>query len=600
MSRRATSGWAAAVAVIGLGALTGCLPAANSADDTPQCATTADCNATAGEVCDVGVCWGDPPAGRFAAVVAPPAGQRGTLVKTAIPDVTITADGTLGGNGDQALSLDPAVTVAGVVTIPCPAGVAACAGALPLAGQLRFTRPAAFPGGPRLSESAEVAADGSYQVALARPRVGVTDTYAVTFTPSSTPLGPNQPSPAMLLAPVAVDLELTRDDMPPGGDPVVRDLAFDPASQKVMTGQIVRALPDSPVAGWQVVAEVLATSGLGARQVVSTTAITDDAGAFALRLPNGPALVDVLVSPPPSASADHRPSVRVRDVVVGDSIGAIDVPVLGVPEQVSIEVRGTDTAGATIAVDGATVVVRLEHALGGGRALSLETRTTTVNGTASLTLFPVWAGNSLPYSIDVLPAPGSDLAARYDTAVTFDGSALTIALPRRIPVVGRVVDFRGLPVIGASVTAAVATATLCTLSSDDSRIALAMAPAQVTTDTKGEFTVFVDGDLAGTRLTYDVTVRPSDGDPHPTWMFPSIAPAADTRAELTLPDAAWTRGLVLGASQGPVAGASVSIYELLDEAPTCVSSLGGPGLAVVRGRGEADELGTAVVVLPRP
>lgn len=60
------------------------------------------------------------------------------------------------------------------------------------------------------------------------------------------------------------------------------------------------------------------------------------------------------------------------------------------------------------------------------------------------------------------------------------------------------------------------------------------------------------------------------------------------------------RGLILSADHGPVAHAAVTIYEQLDDSAGCVSAFGSTGVAVVRGRGEADDVGTAAVVLPRP
>ena len=45
--------------------------AAPGPDDRPACTSVADCNGVAGEVCDEGVCWGDPPIGSFAAVLSP-------------------------------------------------------------------------------------------------------------------------------------------------------------------------------------------------------------------------------------------------------------------------------------------------------------------------------------------------------------------------------------------------------------------------------------------------------------------------------------------------------------------------------------------------
>jgi hypothetical protein len=137
----------------------------------------------------------------------------------------------------------------------------------------------------------------------------------------------------------------------------------------------------------------------------------------------------------------------------------------------------------------------------------------------------------------VLPPSGDPLAARYDQALVpteMSGGALAVTLPRRVALAGKLKDHDGRPVEGATVSAAVSTASLCVLSSAASRIALGQAPAQATTNHKGEFTLFVDDELAGTPISYDVTVRPASGDPRPEWMFTERDPQAS--AELLLPD----------------------------------------------------------------
>jgi hypothetical protein len=120
-------------------AFAGCLPATDSPEEIVECEATDDCNSGAGEICDLGVCWGDPPAGRYAAVVTPPSELRRSLVKTAIAELTMEPDGTLGNGVDHALILAEGVTVRGRISIPCPATVT-CTGRYPLAGTLRFAQ----------------------------------------------------------------------------------------------------------------------------------------------------------------------------------------------------------------------------------------------------------------------------------------------------------------------------------------------------------------------------------------------------------------------------------------------------------------------------
>lgn len=580
-------------------AFAGCLPATDSPEEIVECEATDDCNSGAGEICDLGVCWGDPPAGRYAAVVTPPSELRRSLVKTAIAELTMEPDGTLGNGVDHALILAEGVTVRGRISIPCPATVT-CTGRYPLAGTLRFAQAAAFPGGPRLIESDDVGADGLFDVVVQRPRAGAPITFMMTFTPSVVAANASARIAAEFLAPLAAEVKFDVDDVDADTGEIAFDLDADPYAQRTVRGAIARPVIDGTIDGWRVAAEVVTNPVLGSRQQVSTLAITDENGEFELRLAPDVDVVDLVVAPPAAADPDHWPSVRLRDRVVTATVPVIDIPSMGAPSLASVVVTGVDGSGATVDVAGATVLVQLTQPAGSGRELAIETRLTTVAGRASLPLFGTADGAPLRYRVDVLPPSGDPLASRYDQALVpteLSGGALAVTLPRRVALAGKLKDHDGRPVEGATVSAAVSTASLCVLSSAASRIALGQAPAQATTNHKGEFTLFVDDELAGTPISYDVTVRPASGDPRPEWMFTERDPQAS--AELLLPDGAHLRGLVLAADQGPVVQAALTVYEQVDDVPTCVSALGTGGVAVVRGRGESDDQGSAAVVLPR-
>ena len=577
-------------------AFAGCLPATDSREDIVECEATDDCNAGAGEICDLGVCWGDPPAGRYAAVVTPPAELRKRLVKTAIPELTMDADGTLGNGIDHALIFAEGVTVRGRVSIPCPTGLV-CTGRYALAGTVRFAQAAAFPGGPRLVESDDVGADGLFEVVVQRPRAGTPITFTMTFTPSVVAANATARIAAEFLAPIAAEVKFDVDDIDADTGEIAFDVDADPYNQRTLRGVIARPVVDGSLDGWRVAAEVVTNPVLGSRQVVSTLTITDEEGAFELRLAPDVDVIDLVVAPPSSADPDHWPSVRLRDRVVTATVPVIDIPSMGQPSVASVAVTAVDGSGATVDVAGATVLVQLTQAAGSGRELAIETRLTTVGGRASLPLFGTADGAPLRYRVDVLPPTGDPLASRFDQALVPVDGPLEVTLPRRVAMAGKLKDHDGRPVEGATVSAAVSTASLCVLSSAASRIALGQAPTQATTNHKGEFTLFVDRELAGTAISYDVTVRPASGDPRPEWTFTERDPQAS--ADLLLPDGAHLRGLVLAADQGPVVQAALTVYEQIDDVPTCVSALGAGGVAVVRGRGESDDQGSAAVVLPR-
>ena len=69
-----------ALAFASLSLLVGCVDVA--VGPQPQCKRQSDCDP--GEACQEGVCWGNPPAGMFAATLGPPSG-RTDLVPVEIP-----------------------------------------------------------------------------------------------------------------------------------------------------------------------------------------------------------------------------------------------------------------------------------------------------------------------------------------------------------------------------------------------------------------------------------------------------------------------------------------------------------------------------------
>jgi len=578
----------------------GCLPAPDSTPEVVECETTSDCNTGAGEICDVGVCWGNPPAGDFSAILVPPPGLAPDGVMTGVPGLVLGADGWIHDGLGGSLALDPGVVLTGRVTIPCPASVPTCEGRLPLAGTIKWSRPSGIEGGPKLTGSAMVAADGTYQLAVTAPRGDVEVTMTLAFAPAQTAIATGLPSPAMLMAPYTAELTIDADDIDERIGKVTHDLALDPAALRRVLGHMSRP-STAPLAGWQLQAEVVLEGTAGARQRVSTLAITDANGDFELLIAPGFEVADVVCSPPTSATpvGESRPSVRAHDVVLTGAGYDLMVPQLGAPTPVTFDITGTDSSGGTLGVDGARVMVRLAHVIGNGIELELETQAITTGGFATLPLFPVLDGLPLQYTVDVLPGPTSELASQYGVQIEIGQGPTTIALARRRSLVGTVLDADGLVVAGATVVASLSTSTLCALDTNESRLARSLASTQVASNAKGEFTLFVDNELAGTPLSYDVSVRPATGDGRPPWRFVELQPAADgNRVELQLPDAARVRGVVL--SHGPVEGAALSLYQQVAGALSCAPTIGVSGTAVLRGLATTDATGTAAIVLPRP
>src|SRR5947208_906555 len=121
------------------------LVACISAPSTPgvMCESTSDC--ASGEVCQEGVCWGDPPMGTFAATLAPPA-ARADLVSSDIPLLVIPQNGWL-----DSLELAAPVTVTGRVEAYCAPSSQTC-DTSSLGARITFTRKSSFAGGTPFSD----------------------------------------------------------------------------------------------------------------------------------------------------------------------------------------------------------------------------------------------------------------------------------------------------------------------------------------------------------------------------------------------------------------------------------------------------------------
>ena len=586
--------WPTALAALVLG---GCLPAVEE-KTRPECTSTAECNAAAGEVCDEGLCWGDPPSGRFAAVLGPPTSAQSIAASTEIVELAFSPDGWFGDVRTGDLTLAPAVRVHGRIKAPCPSQLAGCQGYLSLGGQVRWSRPSTVPGGPRVSTSVAASSDG-FELYLPRPDEPAT--YTVAIIPSIEPLGANLPAPAQFFPPQRFSVTINPADAEVG---IERDFQLGGVATKTITGRIAPA--GGVLAGWRVRAEAADADALGTFALASNIAVTASNGEFALTIPDGPTVVDLVVEPPPQPNRNDPvpPYVRVRDHVVTAGLPTIEIPAVARLVSLPVQVDGTDGNGAPLGVAGATVRARLAQEVAPGTFLGYETTTTTnPNGGGSVQLYLGSAEAPLRYTLDVLPGPSAELASVYDVEVVVDDAVPTpppIVLPRRLAMVGQLLDEHGYALADTTLTAAVSGASLCRLSSEGLRTARGLAPATTTTNGRGEFKLWVDRDLAGTPLTYDIAIEPPVGTSAPRWTFVD-QPVGDGSKTLALPEAAHVRATVYGPGQLPVPATLVSIYELTSEAPLCQQALGGtyPGGVELRAIGVSDQDGIVRVILPR-
>lgn len=578
-----------------------CIEAPVPPDDPVECRSDAECNTGAGEVCDEGVCWGNPPATMYAAVMGPSSEYNSIAAITEVPLVSFQADGWFGDGSTGALTLVDAMRVSGQVKAPCPQQLDACSGYLVVPGTIKWFRPSEIPGVPDVSVASTMAgiqgngSSGGFEVFLPRPNK--LTTYTVVFTPSLSPLGAGLPSAANLLPPFRASVTVSPGDA--GG--LVRDFML-PTNVRTISGRISQ-VGTSALGGWRVHAEAGDGTVQGAMVLASNIDITTAQGDFSLVLADGPSLVDLVFVPGNVTGAEENepPRVRLRDHVVTSPLSTVALPKLERIIAAPVVVEGTDGSGGNTDVSGAIVVGRLDQLIGTVYLQHQATTTTANNGLGSLQILLGTANLPLHYELDVLPGPLSEMASVYglDIYVGDTVPAPVVRLPRGQPIVGTVIDEHGFGVPGATVTAAVSGASLCALSSDDLRVARGLAPVQSTTNANGEFTMFVDPDFAGTPLTYDIAVEPAAGTWVPRWTFLDQTPSDEHRS-LWLPEAAHVRGRVLAPSSEIAPDTQVTLHELTDKPAPCPQVAYGPaGLSLRQAVGSSDDDGVVRLILPR-
>lgn len=597
MSLAAARARVVAVAAVAAVAAAGCLEAGRPPVDRVECAIDDDCRRGEGEVCDDGVCWGDPPDARFAAVLGPPAGYSGLAVATELAELDLDDDGWFDDGRSAGLTLASAVRVSGQVRAPCPPAPAIdpCSGSLAVPGALRWARRSAIQGLPDVVVPTAMqlnSGGGGFEVFLPRP--GETTTYTVTFTPSTAPLGPGLPSPASFLPPYRASVTIG----PGEGSELVRDVTL-PGAPRTLSGQIVVA--GGSAAGWRVHAEAGDGTVQGALTLASSVATTSATGEFSLALIDDEDVVDLVFEPTALPGGEvEPPRVRLRDHVVTAALPVLTLPPVERLIAVPVTVTGTDGSGAQAPVSGATVVARLDQPMG-AVFLRHQATATTAGGVASLQLLLGSEATPLRYQLHVLPGPTSQLASVHGVELAVAGVVPTAAvqLPLGRALVGKVLDEHGFGLPGATVTAAIATATLCELTSDSLRVARDLAPVQATTNSKGEFTLFVDPDLGETSLRYDLAVAPAAGAWAPRWTFPA-QPLSNEHRELWLPAAAHVRARVLDPTGAPAGDTVVTLYEVTDKpAPCAIGTQGSGGQAIVRAVATSGPDGLVRAILPR-
>lgn len=613
MTRRLAQTAFAALAVAGLIlaalALGGCIEAPEGPE--PMCETSDQCGA--GETCDEGICWGNPPAGPFAAVLTPPA-ERTDLVQTEFPVLSIDADGNIAD-----LVFAETITVSGRVVIDCPDQIEPtdCNPDLSVAAQIWVRRPSDIQGAPDYKRSVDAVAgagpgDDAFTLLLPRLPAGA-EPYEITVLPGAA-IDNETLAPAAMAPPVRFTLAGDQDEV--GADWVLGS----PEDHTWVMGRITDAASRG-IADMQVTLLGRWTEG-GVAERSSTVGTTDAEGSFVLRVPL--AMLDVyeLVARP--ASGQNIPTLYKAELLIEDppsgdqwvDIGDVRMPSYPAPTSFVLPLLGTSSGGAEVAVAGAEVEVTT--ALSGDlgvTALFTANGSSDTDGKVALQLIP--GGNfDRPYLVQVRTAPDSEHAsiAGHGIAVGPSTGYLSgLLLPRRIGVSGKLWDDDLQPVTGAQVVAEPSVAFAWRLALDIQDFLDNLQAPSTTTDDHGAFLLWVDPLVAEETAVYDLQITPQPGTAAPPWteegqevMVTGEEPITGRQlGDIRLPAASYARGTVKTAGGEEIEGATLWVLQIRTDDMVCNGAIRPLGdvcvpPAIPRGVWSSRSDGQVWIALPDP
>ncbi|MGE3548261.1 MAG: hypothetical protein AB7L28_30345, partial [Kofleriaceae bacterium] len=313
----------------------GCLSVPDAA--APECDVTADCDSAHGEVCEEGVCWGNPPSGSFAAVILPPS-ARDELAPREISSIPIELNGWI-----PDLQLEVPVKFSGRIEQACdPPGLCTHAS---IAASITITRPSQFFGGPGFKRvvASQADADGaSFEVSLPRTNDGV---YELTIVPEGRGATPTM---ASLAAQAVPPLRMT---LAASENVTAKTIGLGGSDLPTIDGMVANG--GNGLANYRVAALGRWTPG-APRTEVSTVAYTDGTGAYHLVLASG-LIDDVEIIAKPFGTA-RLPTLHLTGVSATTSSTGRNLslpPGIGSEATITLTVMGTDEGGQIDPIAGA-------------------------------------------------------------------------------------------------------------------------------------------------------------------------------------------------------------------------------------------------------
>ncbi len=582
---------AAALATVSLA--TGCLTLPKTA--VPECESDADCNQSAGEVCDETVCWGAPPVGAFSAIVGPPASAQ-NRVPAEYREFTMPDHGWLGD-----LVVDVPVTVSGQLTFVCdpPTPCGDMQGST-----IVITRPSRIPGAPpyRSVVNVDVGPTNTAKYEFKVPRTNASlgdEPFQVTVIPNSR--GNNLTgAPALaVLPPLRISIDAATD--------VKRDIIVGGPTLPTLAGRLTSASGDALV-GYRVSARGR-WAGDSVASDVSTVVDTDANGKYALLL--SPDLVGgVEITADPIVPGAGTLFAKLRSVAQNNTNIDIQVPAgLTTPSALSFKLVGTAGSGEVSAIAGAVVTISTEMknpqlpSYASGIRLG-GTATSNADGVARFNLVGYREGAIINYALQIQPPATSQFRAVFGDRYTV-ADASTRQLEPRIAVRGTLGRSDGTAVPNVSITARPNPDYLASLDPDAQAFAAQLALGTATTDDNGEFVLWVDPPLI-TASTYDLSFEPADNASEPRWsVTQAVTPAVRTTSmnigTFIAPDAAHVHGRITDPTGRALSGGELRIFRQGTAHPCSVGNSNATCLspATLIGRATADDDGIVRLTLPR-
>lgn len=569
------------------------LPACLSVPDgpAPMCETTADCDSANGEICDDGICWGNPPPGTFAAIASPPSSST-TLTSREIAAVNIHSDGWI----DEIQLEKPVVYTA---SLACMAPVQ-CDTTM-LAATITVTRPSTFPGGPGFRSVVKTKDGTAFKLAVPPAHDAAYTSYVVTIIPDGREEMASQTTPAQFLPPLRMTLTIEGNAT---GKIVELGEYFGTVSG------VIENDAGQPQPNYRVTA-IGKWDAMQAPTEVSTVDFTGTDGTFSIQLSGGLQKELEIVARPVSNTT--RPTLHyAADIgTTGASNLTLQWPqAVGGRIDLDIPVKAVDGNGVVKPARGARVIVSAKAPTGNGEATYVAEATTDDNGNAHVALLDGDAFRS-SYRISVIPQASSTSGTIYSQQFSILQPIPPQQLKTRVALKG-LVTLAGKGVKDMSVTARPSLKFVWNVDIPDQAFLTSIPPSTAVTPESGEFVLWVDqppGEMWG---YYDLTFEAADGSNAPTVTIPAVGVPPTTVMGMVdlglydLPFPAYVRSSIFDDKANYVEGAELKIYRTEDFASLCLEAAHPPAncmilanTATLMGRGTSDENGEVRLTLPR-